>query len=259
MGYFSQRKKHERENLFMTVSLLVTALVYFVLLFDGEPGGFIEILRGAEFHFYLFNIFLLAFTLWRREILFSFLALLLLLWGYTSIAKTSHLFFAETSDSPRSFAVNYKTGLQEYDDIINSDAVLLRRKGKIALSPKTGALFRTFEIHDRIFTLVNLDFAEVNSAELKTVFTNLTKFVLNQDEPVIIIGDFGIPSWSPLFRDFMIETGLQVKNYMVYSDGEKSFSFFNVPTVNVLGFDNIGIRSFDFLPETRTFAIRLGF
>lgn len=259
MGYFSQRKKHERENLFMTVSLSVTAIVYFVLLFDGEPGGFIEILRGAEFHFYLFNIFLLLFTLWHRKILYSFLALLLLFWGYTSIAKTSRLLFSDASDSPRGFDVAYKSGSQDYDGIINNEHVILRRFGKIELSPGTEAFFKTFEKYDQVFTLVNLDFSKVKASDRKLVFANLGKFVLNQDEPVIIVGDLGVPSWSPLVRDFLIETGLQVKNHIIYSDGEKPFSFFNIPTVNILGFDNIGINHLQFRPETKVFDIRLAF
>lgn len=259
MGYFSQRKKHERENLFMAVSLCVTALVYFVLLFDGQPGGFLEILRGAEFHFYLFNIFLLAFTLWHRKILYSVLALLLLLWGYTSIAKTSRLFFAEISDSPRGFELVYKAGSQDYDDLFEDKDIIIRRAGKIELSPDTEAYFKTFEKYDRIFTLVNLDFAKVPASGQKVVFANLARFVLNQDEPVIIIGDFGLPAWSPLFRDFLTETGLEVKNHIVYSDGKKSFSFFNVPTLNILAYDNIGIRRFEFDSQTRSFDIGLAF
>lgn len=259
MGYFSQRKKNERENLFMVVSLAVTAMVYFALLFDGEQGGFLETLRGTEFHFYLFNIFILAFTLWHRKILYSFMAVLLLVWGYTSIAKTSRLFFAAESDSTKAFNVAYKTGSQNYDNIINVHEVILRRRGKIDLSQETTASFMTFEKYDNIFTLVNIDFSKVSDKDLTIVYTNLGKFVVNQDEPVIIVGDFGIPSWSPLMRDFLVKTGLEVKNHIVYSDGKQAFRFFQVPTINILGFDNIAIRRLKFLPQDQSFDIKLAF
>lgn len=88
---------------------------------------------------------------------------------------------------------------------------------------------------------------------------NLARFVDRQDDPVVIAGDFGLPSWSPLFREFLDKTGLSVKNRILFTDGVRYFAPFSAPTVNVLGYGNIGIRRLRFIPETKSFDIKLTF
>lgn len=259
MGYFSQRKKQARENLFMVISLLLIAIVYCILLFDTQTSSFINELRSWQFHLYLFNILFLLYTLWHRKFFYTFLAAFLLILNYGSIAKTSRLFFSDTSDRFRSFNVTYQKGLQNYPVIQNPEEVLVHRSGKLELSPQISASFISFEKYDQVITLVNVDFSKIEPAEQKLVFNNLAEFVANQDEPVVVFGDFGIPSWSPIFRDFLINTDLDVKNRILFSDGEQYFRLFTVPTINVLGFKNIGIRRLKFLPESKSFDIKLAF
>lgn len=257
MGYFSQRKKHARENLFMVISLMVITIIYSILIFDNQDNAFTGFLRKWQFHFYLFNIILLAFTLWRRKYFYSLLALLLLILNYGSLAKTARLFFNETSDSTQAFNVVYKKGPQNYENILNADEVLIRRIGKIELSPDIHASFMSFEKYDQVVTLVNLDFSAAPDKQLPTAFANLAKFVANQDEPVVIVGDFKLPVWTPLFRDFLFKTGLHIKNRVLFTDGENYFKAFIVPSINVLGFDNIAIRRLKFMPESKSFDIKL--
>lgn len=257
MSYFSQRKKQARENLFMVVSLTVITIIYSVLIFDNQDNAFTGFLRNWQFHFYLFNIFLLAFTLWHQKYFYSFLTLLLLIFNYGSLAKTARLFTNETSQSTQAFNVVYKKGPQDYENILNAREVLIRRSGKIDLSPHIQASFMSFEKYDQVITLVNLDFSKAPSGELATAFNNLAQFVDNQDEPVVIVGDFEQPSWAPLFRDFLFKTGLHVKNRILFTDGKKYFKPFLVPSINVLGFDNVAIRRLKFIPESKSFDIKL--
>lgn len=259
MGYFSQRKKHARENLFMVISLSLIAIIYSVLLFDVQDNFFITFLRRWQFHFYLFNIFLLIYTVWHGKVFYSVLAALLLIFNYGSLAKTARLFFNDTSDNALAFNVFYKKGGQDYENALNAKEVLLRRKGKISLSPRAQASFVSFEKYDQVITLVNLDFSKAVPEELPSAFANLARFVKNQDEPVVIVGDFQLPSWTPLFRDFLSQTGLRVKNRILFTDGKNYFKFFVVPSINVLGFDNIAIRRLKFMPENRSFDIKLVF
>ena len=259
MGYFSQRKKHARENLFMVVSLSVVAIIYSILLLAGQDNFFTAFLRRWQFHFYLFNIFLLLYTLWHGKIVYSVLAALLLMFNYGSLAKTARLFFNDTSDSTLAFNVVYKKGGQNYENILNAKEVLLRRKGKIALSPHAEASFMSFEKYDQVITLVNLDFSKISKKELPTAFANLEQFVKRQDEPVVIVGDFQLPAWAPLYRNFLSETGLQVKNRVLFTTGKDYFKFFVVPSINVLGFDNIAVRRLKFMPESKSFDIKLVF
>lgn len=259
MGYFSQRKKHARENLFMIISLSVVTVIYSILLFSGQDNCFTGFLRRWQFHFYLFNVFLLAYTLWHGKVFYSVLAALLLIFNYISLAKTARLFFNDTSDSTLAFNVVYKKGMQNYENILNAKEVLLRRAGKIGLSPKAQASFMSFEKYDQVITLVNLDFSKIAKNELPTAFANLAQFVEKQDEPVVIVGDFQLPVWAPLFRNFLSDTGLQVKNRVLFTDGKDYFKFFVVPSVNVLGFDNIAVRRLKFMPDSKSFDIKLVF
>ncbi|MBQ8436269.1 MAG: hypothetical protein IJX20_01320, partial [Alphaproteobacteria bacterium] len=64
--------------------------------------------------------------------------------------------------------------------------------------------------------------------------------------PVIIVGNFGIPAWNPLFSDFLQNTALEVKNRILLSDGENLFSPFSIPSINILAYKNIGIRQISF-------------
>lgn len=259
MGYFSQRKKHARENMFMAVSLLVVVIIYSVVWFGGDNNAFVRFLRGWQFHFYLFNIFLLLYTLWHRKVLYTAAASLLLVLNYASIAKTARLFWNDSNESTRAFNVVYKKGEQNYENIIDTRDVLLRRQGMARLSPNVSVSFMSFEKYDQVFTLVNVDFSKVSQSEKETAFMNLARFVDRQDDPVVIAGDFGLPSWSPLFREFLDKTGLSVKNRILFTDGVRYFAPFNAPTVNVLGYGNIGIRRLRFIPETKSFDIKLTF
>lgn len=259
MGYFSQRKKQARENIFMVASIVVTAIIYSILWFDCEDSYFVSFLRGWQFHLYVFNILLLIYTLWHRKLAYSLLVAFLLLLNFGSLAKTARLFFNDTSDSTKAFNVLYKKGPQDYENIFSPEDVLLRRQGKLQLSPNISASFMSFEKFDQVFTVINIDFSHIDIPEQKVVFNNLARFVDNQDDPVVIVGDFGIPSWSPIFREFLIKTDLDVKNRILYTDGKRYFAPFIIPTINVLGFDNIGIRRLKFIPEDQNFDIKLAF
>ena len=79
----------------------------------------------------------------------------------------------------------------------------------------------------------------------------MAEFVLQRDEPVIIVGNFGIPAWHPVFKSFLSETSLRVKNKILLRDNQGSFNPFIVPRVNVLGFDNVGIEKVMFMPNSR--------
>lgn len=66
-----------------------------------------------------------------------------------------------------------------------------------------------------------------------------------QDDPVIVVGDFGEPSWSPEMKDFLSATQLKVKNRMILKSRRHRFNPFAVPQFYVLAFDNVGIISLD--------------
>lgn len=254
MGYFSQRKKHARQNMFMQVSLVILAIIYFLLWFDDGTSSFFKTLRHAQFHFYLYNIFLVLYTIFHRQIIYSVLAVLLMFSNYGSLAKSARLFFNQEPAGFNRLNISYQKGEQNY---LPLEGEKIKKQGKLELSPHLTASFIVTEKNESLITIINLDFLSKYEREYPTALRNLEKFVVAQNGPVIIIGDFGIPSWDILFRNFLNKTGLSVKNRILFTDGKSKFRFWLIPSINILGFDNIGIESISMTGQN--FHIQLGY
>lgn len=127
-----------------------------------------------------------------------------------------------------------------------------QRAGKLHLTANRVASFLSVIKGNHSFVFINIDFSNLKTDEEKVVFDNLSEFVLKQDEPVIIIGDFGIPSWSKTFQNFLNKTELEVKNHIIMSDGSSLFDIFTVPSINVLAYRNVGLQNIKFLPRKKT-------
>lgn len=241
MGYFSQRKKHARQNLFMLISLLILSIIYIFLLFDTTNNTVFKFLRDWQFHFYLYNIFLVLYTIIHKRCSYALVAIFLMFLNYGSLAKSARLFFNQEQNGKNQIEISYHKGEQNYKIVSKQEHI--EKQGKIDLSPNLGAFFVSFKEQDFLFTIINLDFSKKYASEYKMAFRNLARFVSMQNGPVIIVGDFGIPSWNPIFRKFLNQTDLSVKNRILFTDGKASFRFWFVPSINILGFDNIGIKN----------------
>ena len=110
-----------------------------------------------------------------------------------------------------------------------------------------------------IYTIISIDFSKLNKTELKTAFDNLLKFIEGEDNPVVVVGDFGVPAWKNIFHDFLIKSGLRVKNKIIHSDGISSFNLFNLPSINVLGYDNLGLNAVVFAPKSKMINFQVSF
>ena len=131
------------------------------------------------------------------------------------------------------------------------------RSGKINFSHNQEASFMVFEQSGHRFVLLNLYFSRLPISEQETVFRNLAEFVLSQDDPVIVVGDFGVPAWIPVFKNFLKKTALEVKNHIILSDGRYRINPFAVPTFYILGYRNVGVSDITFLPRknAKTFPV----
>lgn len=125
------------------------------------------------------------------------------------------------------------------------------RAGKLHLTPQRTASFLMVSKGEHKFIFVNIDFSNLKKNEEKVVYDNLAEFVLKQDEPLIIIGDFGIPAWAKTFQNFLNKTELEVKNHIIMSDGSSWFDIFTVPTINVLAYRNVGLEEIKLLPPKK--------
>ena len=242
--------------MFMLISLVILAIIYLLLWLDDGSSSFLKSLRHAQFHFYLYNLFLVLYTLFHRHLAYMCLAIMLLFCNYGSLAKSALLFFNHEPEGFNQLEVSYHKGEQNY--LPTDGKYTITHQGKLELSPHLSAAFAGIENQqDKTIMLINLDFSKKYEAEYQTAFHNLEKFVMAQNGPVVIVGDFGIPSWDILFREFLTDTGLSVKNRILFTDGKSSFRFWFVPSINILGFDNFGIKSVSM--KGQIFHIKLGY
>lgn len=123
------------------------------------------------------------------------------------------------------------------------------RSGKLIFSERFAGSYMEVLEDSQPLVFVNIDFSGISRQEEKNIYNNLSKFVVMQDNPVVIVGDFGIPAWSKTFQKFLNKTGLEVKNHIIMSNGSVWFNPFSVPSLNVLAYKKFGVNSVRFLPK----------
>ncbi len=289
MGYFSQRKKHERANLILNITLTIIAVCTLLSFFDGSVSRFFDLLGFWRFHYYIITLAAFFYALSGSFFIHAAAALLLLTINYAAIASSANIFSNVAHEGTNRLTILYQNNARHVEPLVrdaeenNADIIAVNhrkvpaylpenfgayqlfhqeddagksfiltkktplRAGKLRLTAERSASFLVFEEGGRNLIFVNVDFAGLKTAEEKTVFDNLTKFVLGQDEPLILIGDFGIPAWSKTFKDFLAKTELEVKNHIILSNGGSWFNLFSVPRINVLGYRNLGLENIDIL------------
>ncbi len=264
MGYFSQKKKQRRENMFIAVSLIILGIIAVVNSFDGI-GNLSFFIKNYFFQLYLFNLFILIFALYCRKILYAILSLVLLLFGYAYISSASNIFINTKVDAAdKAFLLKYSEPQKQSDAGILTEIpeMTVESYGKVKLSPRYSARYTAYRSENSRLTLVRVDFSGIKISEQKGVFDNLAEFVSLRDEPLVIYGDFGTPAWSPYFKDFLHQTSLEIKNRIILSDLHGFLKLFNVPVINVIAYNNIGISEIsgasatEKQPETITFNIQ---
>ena len=248
MGYFSQRKKNERENIILKTLLVFLSLLAVFILFVQKESGVLYSLGNLRFQFFIVSFFVLVYSLYHKRIYYAFYSFVLLLLYYGFVSSHTNLFF-NSEINPKNklemiFSKNYES------DLISKDFEL-QRSGYVNLSEQRKAYFSTVAKAQSVYTILSLNLTYLENSEIEKVYANMAEFVLQRDEPVIIVGNFGIPAWHPVFKSFLSETSLRVKNKILLRDNQGSFNPFIVPRVNVLGFDNVGIEKVMFLPNSR--------
>lgn len=250
MGYFSQRKKQKRVNLFLALSLSIIAIILFSGFFfsDSALSRWVDAYR---FQIYAVTVFLLIYALIYQKTVSTIAAFGLLLFNYTLLSADANLFFNSQVDGSSGLSLSYHRGKTSFPELASAVNEPSKRMGTIRLAPGYDAVFLTFNADDHTLTLINLDFDQISPRYAALAYDNLSEFVGSRDEPVLIVGDFGIPAWSPVFKRFLHQTGLQVKNHILLTDGYKIFAPAAVPTINLLAYKNVGISEISYQQTQR--------
>ncbi|MDR1026331.1 MAG: hypothetical protein LBL47_02925 [Lactobacillus sp.] len=112
-------------------------------------------------------------------------------------------------------------------------------QNRIMLSSDIEASYVLVKAGERVITVINLDLKGMRFGERSIVFSTLFNFINRQDNPVVIVGDFDMPAFVPTFKEFLIKSQLEVKNHVVFYN---MASLFKSPSINVLGYKNVGVE-----------------
>lgn len=244
MSYFSQRKKHERENIFLKVMLIILGGLTIVHFFENETYLGDWVVTPWRFQIFIIITLIFIIAIWLQRFAYAFVAVLLLLINFTFLSSTANLFNNSSVVAEHKLTLT----LQENGKAkIEGSNIIVLRSGRINVTPHNQAHFTSIEKNFHVFTIISLDFSTLNAQEKQQAFHNLEEFIHTQDDPVIVIGNFGLPVWSSIFEKFLIKTRLEVKNKVLLANTQSSFSPFAVPGFNVLAFKNIGIMDLKIL------------
>lgn len=289
MGYLSQKKKQERIGVFLSAAVILVAL-FTVAVFTGAASRLFPGLLDWYFQYYLLMLAVLGYALYTRYFWHALLMALFLLVNYVSLSSSSNLFFNIEGNGSNSLNIIYQNQVKNaapviavagnkgtdiiainplapLNNIVNesyrlfhedadlSNSFILSASepvhaGTVRFTPRQKASYVTITKNDHDIMVINVDFSKMKPGEEKVIFKNLTEFVLAQNVPVIIVGDFGLPSWREPFQEFLTDTGLEVKNRIILSDGKYLFNPFARPTINVLGYKALGLERIKFLNKS---------
>ncbi len=289
MGYLSQKKKEERIDLFLNGALVVAAVCSFFMLFD-TTGALWEHFHRWHFQYYLLLQGLCLYALYQKRWGRGSIFILLILINFVSLSSSSNIFMNTPSEGTTELKIIYQNHAQEASSIIkdayanDGDILALNaeqelqpvyddnyrlyhedagfgpsliltdlppeQSGKVSFAPNRQASYVSVTKNGQKIMILNIDFSNLKKEEAATVYKNLEEFVLAQNIPLIIVGDFGLPTWIPLVKNFMITTGLEVKNRLILSNGRQRFNLFALPTINLMGYKALGLDDFEFLEQT---------
>ncbi len=286
MGYFSQRKKHERINTFLNIYLAFIAFITVLSFFKDTTNGFIFEANAYRFQFVILSFVVCAVGFFYRYFAQSFILLLFLILNIVSISSSCNLFFSSTKNIGPKISILYQKDVSDInaliDDAVKKEISFLGINNKAAVQYERSTVYPysffyekskslifsgidynrqgrikifsheistlSFPFYGKDLTLINVNLKDMRLDEQESVFRSLSHFVLNQNDSVIVFGDFGVPAWSSEFKNFLRKTGLEVKNSIILSTTEHYIDLFSPPGINVLGFKNISLTNVKILP-----------
>ena len=230
MGYLSQKKHQKRENFFLWLLavfvMTITAVSIFYPKFD------------AKYLFYLYCLtgILFVYAGWVKKYKFALFFVTIFIINYTSIAAYANIFISDDFDGAQSLEITFDpdTPLSE-----NFSKEHIISSGKIILANQYTLPYITIDRNNPL-TIIRVNLLNVNFSEYDVLFKHLNEFIIKEDNPVIVFGNFGIPAWSLPFKKFLDVSNLTVKNRLIFNDGV-DFNFFSNLGFYVLGFKDMGI------------------
>ncbi len=287
MGYLSQKKKQQNIQKFLNLSTIFLTL-FMIIILSGIGGAFYETVANWQFQIYLFALFVLIFSIFSGFLTHSLWLFVIVFVGYMQLGASGNLFFnIESHGKHRLTIVNQQntkdlSGLVQQSLKADADVIAVshsantflpavnvqgyhysapsseenfmlsrsapRQSGTVRLSASATAGYAELLSEAAPLVLINIDFQNIPQQELTTAYNNLSEFINMQDNPIVVVGNFGRPAWSAELSELLEKTGLEVKNRIILSNGDSALSPFCVPQLYLLAYKDFGIEDISLLP-----------
>lgn len=236
MGYLSQKKHQARENIFLYVTAFFLMILSCLALIKPDLfyAGF------NLFHLYCLSLALLIYSAFVKKYFQTFIFFLCFILNYTLLSASGNIFFSDNFQGRKLLTLYFSK--DDTAPAANFSQEDILSSGTVLLSHHYIAPYTIVDIAGKPLTLLKVDFRNPVPSDYDSVFKNLNDFLLTQDNPVIIFGEFGLPIWARPFKTFLDVSGLQVKNRLVFTKGSP-FNIFTTPSFYILGFQDMGLSS----------------
>lgn len=227
MGYLSQKKHKIRENISLHIASLFFAIIALILFFNPE----FTLFKINLFHFYCLSIIFLIWAIIARKLLPSLIILVACIICYTQLSIAGNIFLSDNYNGDYTHDISYTNSLKVDD----ADS-----KGELFFGKQEFAQYAIIK-GDSPLMIVRINLTPLPHSKYSVILKELHKFIVKQDLPVVLFGDFNMPSWDKYFRRFCEYSGLKVKNRLIFSNATDS-GFFAIPHFYILGFSHLGIN-----------------
>ena len=238
MGYLAQKKRNAREDAFLKWALAIFIILTSVAFLPQEGVS----IRDWLFQIYVINVLIFLYALFINRVACAFLFGILVIINYFQVATNARIFTNFSSKGEHHISLVYKPESPMEIDAPNS---IILRKGHLVLGQEDNAPFMAIEKNGHVFTLIRVDLETNNSKERGVALLQLRNFISEQDDPVIVFGDFGRPAWAKEMKAFLEDTNLEVKNRLLFTSLGSRHSYFSAPGFYILSFQNVGIKKLE--------------
>ena len=126
----------------------------------------------------------------------------------------------------------------------------IKQSGHINLGFGTKAPFAQVGENDRLTTYIAVDFSGFSLSKINAMLKKISFFITQQDNPVVVFGNFNTVSWSYTLSSFIAENNLSVKN--AFFDNIRNL--FLPPHYYILGYNEGNFSGNIIMPYLNSFS-----
>ncbi|MBQ9235171.1 MAG: hypothetical protein IJ184_01720 [Alphaproteobacteria bacterium] len=224
MGYLSQKKHKIRETAVLQAAAALLALTAVILTINSE----FTLLGLNIFHFYCLALIFWVAACKSRKIIPAVVLGCTAVVIYILLAIAGNIFLSDE------YAGEHRRFIDTQDDWSATADI----KGSLLTGKYEFGRYAVIN-GDSPLLVLQVDLSGVARDKYPVLLKELSKFVIKQDMPAVVFGDFAMPAWAKEFRDFSESSGLKVKNRLIF--GKNGFNIFALPQFYILGFNHMGI------------------